>query len=102
MLEQIVDIAIIIVFEQLYLLMIPCCLQVLKGEANEEERKLATQLRGPLMPVQQSAPKFIARAITDEEKDFKAYNYLRGVSFNFNNNVKNSLFVYAVSIAEIS
>lgn len=55
-------------------------LQVLKGEANEEERKLATQLRGPLMPVQQPAPKSIARAITEDEKNFNAYLYLRGVS----------------------
>lgn len=54
--------------------------QVLKGESTEEECKLATQLRGPLMPVQQAAPKSIKRAITDEEKDFKAYQYLRGVS----------------------
>lgn len=55
---------------------------MLKGEANEEERKLATQLRGPLLPVQQPAPKSIARAITEEEKNFKAYQYLRGVSIN--------------------
>lgn len=55
-------------------------IQTLKGEANEEERKLATQLLGPLMPVQQAAPKSIARAITEEEKNFKAYQYLRGVS----------------------
>lgn len=54
--------------------------QVLKGEANEEERKLATQLRGPLMPVQQPAPKSIARTITEDEKNFNAYLYLRGVS----------------------
>lgn len=31
------------------------------------------------MPVQQAAPKSVARAITEEEKDFKAYQYLRGV-----------------------
>lgn len=54
--------------------------KVLKGEANEEERKLATQLRGPLMPVQQPAPKSVARPITEDEKNFKAYQYLRGVS----------------------
>lgn len=55
--------------------------QVLKGEANEEERKVATQLSGPLMPIQQSAPKSVARVITEEEKDFKAYQYLRGVRY---------------------
>lgn len=66
----------------------PLHVQVLKGEANEEERKLATQLRGPLMPVQQPAPKSIARAITDEEKDFKAYQYLRGVSVFYSINLK--------------
>lgn len=55
---------------------------MLKGEATEEERKVATQLRGPLMPVQQPAPKSVARVITDEEKDFKAYQYLRGVSIS--------------------
>lgn len=35
------------------------------------------------MPVQQPAPKSIARAITEEEKNFKAYQYLRGVCFKY-------------------
>ncbi|MCP6116976.1 60S ribosomal protein L13, partial [Klebsiella pneumoniae] len=43
------------------LILFPKGKKVLKGEANEEERKLATQLRGPLMPVQQPAPKSVAR-----------------------------------------
>lgn len=59
--------------------------KVLKGEASEEERKVATQLRGPLMPVEQPAPKSSARVITEEEKDFRAYQYLRGVRYYFNN-----------------
>ena len=59
--------------------------KVLKGEASEEERKVATQLRGPLMPVEQPAPKSSARVITEEEKDFKAYQYLRGVRYYLNN-----------------
>ncbi|VVC87491.1 unnamed protein product [Leptidea sinapis] len=60
------------------LILFPKGKKVLKGEANEEERKLAKQLRGPLMPVHQPAPKSVARVITEEEKNFKAYQYLRG------------------------
>ncbi|CAK1539971.1 unnamed protein product [Leptosia nina] len=60
------------------LILFPKGKKVLKGEANEEERKLAKQLHGSLMPVRQPAPKSVARVITEEEKDFKAYQYLRG------------------------
>jgi len=48
-----------------------------KGDASAEELKLATQLRGVVMPIHQKVKKEKARKITDEEKKFKAYVTLR-------------------------
>ncbi|XP_067001333.1 large ribosomal subunit protein eL13 [Anabrus simplex] len=48
-----------------------------KGEATEEERKVATQLKTPVMPIKQSAGKPKARVVTDEEKKFDAFAALR-------------------------
>nr|QBH73319.1 putative cold induced protein [Thermobia domestica] len=48
-----------------------------KGEATEEERKLASQLTGPVMPIKQPTAKTKARKITDEEKKFSAFTALR-------------------------
>lgn len=80
--------------------------QVLKGEATEEERKVATQLRGPLMPVQQPAPKSVARVITDEEKDFKAYQYLRGVRYTFYYDfwspIQSNSYIYVINTCSIN
>lgn len=45
-----------------------------KGESSEEERKLATQLTGPIMPIVNSKPSIEFRAITEEEKKFSAFN----------------------------
>lgn len=54
------------------------CLQIKKGEATEEERKVATQLKGQVMPVRHQAPaKAKARVVTEEEKKFSAYITLR-------------------------
>lgn len=49
-----------------------------KGDATEEERKLATQLKGEIMPVRHQAPaKAKARPVTEEETKFSAYVALR-------------------------
>lgn len=51
-----------------------------KGEATEEERKVATQLQGPVLPIVRTAPEIEFRKITEEEKSFNAYHTLRRVS----------------------
>ncbi|XP_008469641.1 60S ribosomal protein L13-like isoform X1 [Diaphorina citri] len=48
-----------------------------KGEATPEERKVATQLKGPLMPIRQSKPKSKARIPSEAEKKFSAFQTLR-------------------------
>ncbi|GLV45990.1 Ribosomal protein L13 [Carabus blaptoides fortunei] len=48
-----------------------------KGEATEEERNVATQLKNEVMPIRQSVAKSKARAITEDEKKFNAYIFLR-------------------------
>lgn len=47
-----------------------------KGEATEEERKLATQLTGKLMPLVKPKPVIEFRAIKEDEKKFSAFNAL--------------------------
>lgn len=44
-----------------------------KGEASEEERKVATQLRGEVMPITNAKPVVSVRAITAAEKKFGAF-----------------------------
>ncbi|KAH0547403.1 60S ribosomal protein L13 [Cotesia glomerata] len=49
-----------------------------KGDSTEEECKVATQLRGEIMPIRQKASlKSKARVITEEEKKISAYVTLR-------------------------
>lgn len=48
-----------------------------KGEATEEERKLATQLTGKIMPITNTKPVIEFRAVNDKEKKFSAFNALR-------------------------
>ncbi|GAB1862265.1 60S ribosomal protein L13 [Camponotus japonicus] len=49
-----------------------------KGDATEEERKLAVQIKGDPMPIRHQAPaKAKARPITEEETKFSAYVTLR-------------------------
>lgn len=48
-----------------------------KGEATEEERKLATQLVGKIMPIVNVKAPIEYRAITEQEKKFSAFNALR-------------------------
>lgn len=49
-------------------------LKLRKGEATEEERKLATQLTGPIMPLVKPKPSIEFRSITEDEKKFSAFN----------------------------
>lgn len=51
--------------------------KVKKGEATEEERKVATQLHTEVMPIKQPAPKLKIRTVTEDEKKFSAYVTLR-------------------------
>ena len=48
-----------------------------KGEATAEERKVATQLRGEVMPIRNAKPVVSVRAITDAEKKFGAFLTLK-------------------------
>ncbi|XP_003694362.1 60S ribosomal protein L13 [Apis florea] len=49
-----------------------------KGDASEEEMKLATQVKGEIMPVRHQPPaKAKARVISEEERKFSAYVTLR-------------------------
>lgn len=47
------------------------------GEATEEERKVATQLKTDVLPIRQPATKIKAHVPTEEEKNFNAYITLR-------------------------
>lgn len=53
------------------------------GILQEEERKLATQLKTVVMPIKQTQVRPKARLITEEEKKFSAYTALRKVSYRF-------------------
>ena len=48
-----------------------------KGEATEEERKLATQYKGTVLPIVKAAPEVEYRPITEEERKFNAFHTLR-------------------------
>jgi len=48
-----------------------------KGEATEEERKVATQQKGPVLPLKKAVPEIEYRKITDEERKFNAVHTLR-------------------------
>lgn len=50
-----------------------------KGEATEEERKVATQLKGTVMPIVKPVPVIESRKITDAEKKFSVFGCLRQV-----------------------
>merc|ERR1719419_818178 len=54
-----------------------------KGDATEEEMKLATQLkRASVMPIVDPIRREKARAITEDEKKFKAFIVLRQARIN--------------------
>ncbi|KAL1791206.1 60S ribosomal protein L13 [Sigmodon hispidus] len=48
-----------------------------KGDSSAEELKLATQVTGPVMPIQNVYKKEKTRVITQEEKNFNAFASLR-------------------------
>merc|ERR1711893_495860 len=48
-----------------------------KGDATEEEMKMATQLTGPIMPIKTTYKREKARKISDEEKKYSAFTALR-------------------------
>nr|QBH73304.1 putative cold induced protein [Brunneria borealis] len=48
-----------------------------KGEATEEEQKVATQLKTAVMPIKQPAVKPKSRKVTEEERKFNAFATLR-------------------------
>ncbi|KAG9475046.1 large ribosomal subunit protein eL13 [Eleutherodactylus coqui] len=48
-----------------------------KGDSSAEELKMATQLKGTVMPIRTIYKKEKSRVITDEEKNFKAFASLR-------------------------
>ena len=51
--------------------------KIAKGESTVEETKLATQLKGKLMPITKEVPEIEVRPVTAEEKKFKAFATLR-------------------------
>ncbi|XP_016965086.1 60S ribosomal protein L13 [Drosophila biarmipes] len=52
--------------------------KIRKGESSLEECKLATQLKGPVMPITNEQPAVVEfRDVTKEEKKFKAFATLR-------------------------
>lgn len=53
--------------------------KIRKGESTLEECKLATQLRGKVMPIKKEKPTIEFRAVTKDEKKFKAFAALRKV-----------------------
>ncbi|MCP9258058.1 60S ribosomal protein L13 [Dirofilaria immitis] len=48
-----------------------------KGDSTVDELKLATQLRGIVLPIKQVVRREKAREVTEEEKKFKVYCHLR-------------------------
>ena len=53
-----------------------------KGDASEEEMKMATQLTGPVMPIVSVPRKEKARAVTADDKKFSAFIALRTARAN--------------------
>ncbi|XP_065356642.1 large ribosomal subunit protein eL13 [Calliphora vicina] len=51
--------------------------KIRKGESSLEECKLATQLKGKIMPLKKEQPTIEFREITKDEKKFKAFATLR-------------------------
>ncbi|XP_058060459.1 large ribosomal subunit protein eL13 [Anopheles bellator] len=51
--------------------------KVRKGDATEEECKLAKQLQGPVMPISNEKPEVTFAKLSDEEKKFGAFQAIR-------------------------
>lgn len=56
--------------------------KVRKGEASEEEQKMATQLVGTVLPLSKSIKREKARVPTEEEKKFHAFHTIRKARAN--------------------
>lgn len=69
--------------------------KVRQGEATSEECKLATQLKGTVMPITQPQIRQKAREITEQEKKFQAYAFIKRVSVYFDSLILNS-FLYFI------
>lgn len=55
--------------------------KIRKGESSLEECKLATQFKGPIMPIKNEQPAVVEfRDVTKDEKKFQAFATLRKVS----------------------
>lgn len=48
-----------------------------KGESTEEERKVASQFTGAILPIQKSTPAIEFREISEYEKRFSSFSTLR-------------------------
>lgn len=57
--------------------------KIRKDESSLEDCKLATQLKGTVMPIKKEQPVFEYREITKDEKKFKAFATLRKVLLYF-------------------
>jgi len=69
------------------------------GESSLEECKLATQLKGPVLPIKNEQPAVVEfREVTKDEKKFKAFATLRKVSFLVSWSVGSSLYLFAAKL----
>ena len=50
-----------------------------KGDSNPEDLKLATQLRGTILPIKKQVRREKPLAVTDELKNFEVYRHLRRI-----------------------
>lgn len=50
-----------------------------KGDSSAEDLKMATQLRGAVLPIKKQVRREKARAVTDELKNFEVYRHLRRI-----------------------
>ena len=48
-----------------------------KGDSEPELVKLASQLKGPVLPIKRQPPTHKARAVSDEDRKFSAFQTLR-------------------------
>lgn len=60
---------------------------------QEEERKVATQLKTTVMPIKQPGVKSRARKVTAEEKKFSAFATLRKVNYFISLNLNGINFI---------
>lgn len=66
--------------------------KIRKGESSLEECKLATQLKGEVMPIKKQQPVVEFREVTKDEKKFKAFATLRKVIITISKHVNKDNF----------